>query len=61
LVHSLDAAQRETGFATLVVPAGNEGSVAETWIGFVSADGFIASNSVYTGPLEVERNSAFVM
>jgi len=53
LVYSLDAAKRETGFATLMVPAGNEGSVAETWIGFVSPDGLIASNSVYTGPLEV--------
>jgi len=53
LIYLLDAAKRETGFATLLVPAGNEGSIAETWLGFISADGLIASNSVYTGPLEV--------
>jgi uncharacterized protein DUF6266 len=53
LVYSLDAATRETGFAKLIIPAGNEASLAETWIGFVSADGLIASNSVYTGSLEV--------
>lgn len=53
LVYSLDAAKRETGFAKLIIPAGNEGSVAETWVGFVSADGLIASNSVYMGSLEV--------
>ena len=53
LVYSLDAAKREAGFATLVIPDENRGSIAETWIGFVSADGQIASNSVYTGQLEV--------
>ena len=53
LIYSLDAAKREAGFATLVIPDENRGSIAETWIGFVSADGQIASNSVYTGQLEV--------
>ena len=51
LIYSLDAAKREAGFATLVIPDENRGSIAETWIGFVSADGQIASNSVYTGQL----------
>ena len=53
LAWSLDAAERAAGTATLTIPAENKGAVAETWIGFVSADGQIASNSVYTGRLEV--------
>jgi len=53
LAYSLDAGKREAGFAKLVIPEDNRGSVAETWIGFVSADGQIASNSVYTGQLEL--------
>ncbi|KAA9036122.1 hypothetical protein FW778_19740 [Ginsengibacter hankyongi] len=53
LAWSLDAAERAAGTATLTIPGENKGAVAETWIGFVSADGQIASNSVYTGRLEV--------
>jgi len=53
LIYSLDAATRETGFATLVIPDENRNLLAETWIGFVSADGLIASNSVYMGSLEM--------
>ena len=53
LIYSLDAGKREAGYARLVIPAENRGSLAETWIGFVSADGKIASNSVYTGQLAV--------
>jgi hypothetical protein len=37
----------------LNIPADNKDPLAETWIGFVSADVQIASNSVYTGQLEV--------
>jgi hypothetical protein len=53
LIYSLDAAKRVAGYARLEIPSENRGSLAQTWIGFVSADGKIASNSVYTGPLEV--------
>jgi hypothetical protein len=53
LIYSLNAAKRASGVVTLAIPADNKGSLAETWIGFVSADGQIASNSVYTGQLEV--------
>jgi hypothetical protein len=50
---SLDAATRSNCVARLTIPKGHTGLPAETWIGFVSADGQIASNSVYTGRLEV--------
>ena len=53
LIYSLDAAKRVAGYARLEIPSENRGSLAQTWIGFVSADGKIASNSVYTGQLEV--------
>ena len=50
---SLFAAQRNDCVARLTIPKGHAGLPAETWVGFVSADGQIASNSVYTGRLEV--------
>lgn len=48
IIFSLDAGQRATGNALLSagMPAG---TIAETWIGFVSDDGRLAANSVYTG------------
>lgn len=53
LVYSLDAAERRDKSSTLVINDYYKGSFAETWIGFVSKDGTIASNSVYTGQLVV--------
>ena len=52
LIYSLNAAKRKAGSAALAIPGENRGSVCETWIGFVSANGPIASDSVYTGQLE---------
>ena len=53
LAYELNAANRSACTATLEIPIDNKGAVAETWIGFVSEDGRIAANSVYTGRLEV--------
>ena len=53
LAYALNAANRSACTATLEIPIDNKGAVAETWIGFVSEDGRIAANSVYTGRLEV--------
>ncbi|MEO8862457.1 MAG: hypothetical protein ABI358_13605 [Ginsengibacter sp.] len=39
--------------ATLAISTDNKGTAAETWIGFVSADGKRASDSVHTGSLIV--------
>lgn len=50
IVFSLDAGNRAGGNAVLsaIMPAG---TIAETWLGFVSEDGKLAANSVYTGQL----------
>ncbi len=50
MVFSVNAATRESGAAVLStsLPAG---TTAETWLGFVSEDGKLAANSVYTGQI----------
>lgn len=48
IIFSLDAGQRASGNAVLSTTM-LAGYVAETWIGFVSEDGRLAANSVYTG------------
>jgi Family of unknown function (DUF6266) len=53
LIYKLDAAARISGSAVLNIPDYYAGAVAETWIGFVSEDGRLASNSVYTGQVNV--------
>ena len=53
LAYALNAANRAACTATLEIPIDNKDAVAETWLGFVSNDGYIAANSVYTGRLEV--------
>jgi hypothetical protein len=53
LAYSLSAADRSACTATLAISADNKGAAAETWIGFVSEDGKIAYDSVYTGSLIV--------
>ncbi len=53
LAYVLEAADRSACTATLAISTDNKGEAAETWIGFVSADGKIASDSVHTGSLVV--------
>jgi hypothetical protein len=52
IIFSLDAAQRSSGTALLTTSI-NKGLVAETWMGFLSADEKTAADSVYTGQLVV--------
>ncbi|MEO8861489.1 MAG: DUF6266 family protein [Ginsengibacter sp.] len=51
LAYAVNGADRSACTATLAVSIDNKGATAETWIGFVSADGKIASDSVHTGSL----------
>jgi hypothetical protein len=53
LTYLLNAADRSACKATLAINTDYKGATAETWIGFVSEEGKIASDSIHTGSLVV--------
>ncbi len=48
-IYDLNASKRSSGKASLLLPAGWEGDVIQTYLAFKTDDGAVVSNSIYAG------------